>query len=232
MFLLNKEMSALLALEDGSNFEGFAFAGSGETIGEVVFNTGMAGYQEVITDPSYKDQIVAMTYPLVGEVTCSELYLWKDSKPVKGAIPAGKSYKKLRVAVLDSGVKYNILRLLENNGCEVIVVPANSSRSAILAYNQDGVLLSNGPGDPSELPYIVDTARSVVWKLSVFGICLGQQMIGQAICGYTEKLKFGYHVINLPVKNLSTGPLRNNFSKSWFCRCSRIEGQECRKCPH
>ena len=125
--------------------------------------------------------------------------------PHSGKIPGKKPGKKLRVVVLDCGVKYNILRLLENNGCEVIVVPAVSSGSDILAYKPDGVLLSNGPGDPSALPYIVETARSLVGKLPVFGICLGQQIIGQAIGGYTEKLKFGHHGINQPVKNLRTG---------------------------
>jgi len=303
MPLLNKERSALLVLEDGSVFEGFAFAGSGETMGEVVFNTGMTGYQEVITDPSYKGQIVTMTYPLVGnygineedmesagihlegfivkeyqpnpsnwrmrqslksfledqgkiglegidtraltrrlrlsgamkgiistktkdiatllekikaypglvgrdlvwEVSCPKPYLWKNGAPHKGKIPGKKPGKKLRVVVLDCGVKYNILRLLENNGCEVIVLPAVSSGSDILVWEPDGVLLSNGPGDPAALPYIVEAARFVVGKLPVFGICLGQQIIGQAIGGYTEKLKFGHHGINQPVKNLRTG---------------------------
>jgi carbamoyl-phosphate synthase small subunit len=303
MPLLNKNRSALLVLEDGSFFKGFAFAGSGETMGEVVFNTGMTGYQEIITDPSYKGQIVVMTYPLIGnygineedmestgihlegfvvkeyqpnpsnwrmrqslksyledqgkigmegidtraltrrlrisgamkgiistetediaellikiknypglvgrdlvrEVSCPKPYLWKKGAPAGGKIPGKKTGKKLRVVVLDCGVKYNILRLLENNGCEVIVVPAQSSASDILAYKPDGVLLSNGPGDPSCLPYIVETARSLVGKLPVFGICLGQQIIGQAVGGYTEKLKFGHHGINQPVKNLHTG---------------------------
>ena len=303
MPLLNKNRSALLVLEDGSFFEGFAFAGSGETLGEVVFNTGMTGYQEVLTDPSYKGQIVAMTYPLIGnygineedmesagvhlegfvvkeyqqspsnwrmrqslksflegqgkigmegidtraltrrlrlsgamkgiistetrdvaallakiraypglvgrdlvrEVSCPSPYLWKKGVPNSGKIPGKKQGKKLRVVVLDCGVKYNILRLLENSDCEVIVVPAVSSGSDILAYQPDGVLLSNGPGDPSALPYIVETARCVVGKLPVFGICLGQQIIGQALGGYTEKLKFGHHGINQPVKNLRTG---------------------------
>ncbi|MEN6332215.1 MAG: glutamine-hydrolyzing carbamoyl-phosphate synthase small subunit [Smithella sp.] len=303
MPLLNKNRSALLVLEDGSFFEGFAFAGSGETMGEVVFNTGMTGYQEIITDPSYKGQIVTMTYPLIGnygineedmesagihlegfivkeyqpnpsnwrmrqslksfledhgkigmegidtraltrrlrisgamkgiisteteditellekiknypgligrdlvrEVTCAKPYLWKNGVPDKGKIPVKKPTRKLRVVVMDCGVKYNILRLLENNGCQVIVVPAHTSGSDILAYQPDGIMLSNGPGDPSALPYIVETARSLVGKLPVFGICLGQQMIGQAIGGYTEKLKFGHHGINQPVKNLRTG---------------------------
>jgi carbamoyl-phosphate synthase small subunit len=302
MPLLNQKQKALLVLEDGSVFEGFAFAGNGETMGEVVFNTGMTGYQEVITDPSYKGQIVTMTYPLVGnygindedmesagihlegfivkeyqqnpsnwrmkqslksfledygkigiegidtraltrrlrlsgsmkgiistqshdvqsllaqaraypglvgrdlvrEVTCLKPYLWKKGAPHAG-IPAKKPVKKLRVVVLDCGVKYNILRLLENNGCEVLVLPASSSSKDILALKPDGVLLSNGPGDPAALPHIVDAARTVIGQVPVFGICLGHQIIGQAIGGKTCKLKFGHHGINQPVKNVNTG---------------------------
>ena len=303
MPLLNKAPKALLVLEDGNFFEGFAFAGSGETMGEVVFNTGMTGYQEVITDPSYKGQIVAMTYPLVGnyginaedmessgihlegfivkeyqpnpsnwrmrqslksfleehgkigiegidtrpltrrlrlsgamkgiistetknisellekvraypglvgrdlvrEVSCQKSYLWKKGAPSSNKIPSKKPGKKLRVVVLDCGVKYNILRLLEKNGCEVIVVPAFSTGAKILSYHPDGVLLSNGPGDPAALPYIVETSRALIGKLPIFGICLGHQIIGQAIGGYTSKLKFGHHGINQPVKNMDTG---------------------------
>ena len=303
MPLLNKAPKALLVLEDGNFFEGFAFAGSGETMGEVVFNTGMTGYQEVITDPSYKGQIVAMTYPLVGnyginaedmessgihlegfivkeyqpnpsnwrmrqslksfleehgkigiegidtraltrrlrlsgamkgiistetknisellekvrvypglvgrdlvrEVSCQKPYLWKKGAPSPNKIPAKKPGKKLRVIVLDCGVKYNILRLLEKNGCEVIVVPAFSTGTDIMSYKPDGVLLSNGPGDPAALPYIVETSRALIGKLPIFGICLGHQIIGQAIGGYTSKLKFGHHGINQPVKNMDTG---------------------------
>ena len=303
MPLLNKERKALLVLEDGGVFEGFAFAGSGETMGEVVFNTGMTGYQEVITDPSYKGQIVTMTYPLVGnygindedmessgihlegfivkeyqpnpsnwrmrqslksfleehgkigiegidtraltrhlrlsgamkgiistktkdidlllgrvkaypglvgrdlvhEVSCTKPYLWKNGTAHKDKISVTKPGKKLRVVVLDCGVKYNILRLLEKNGCEVIVVPAFSTGADIMSYKPDGVLLSNGPGDPAALPYIVETSRALVGKLPIFGICLGHQIIGQAIGGYTCKLKFGHHGINQPVKNMDTG---------------------------
>jgi carbamoyl-phosphate synthase small subunit len=302
MPLLKKERRALLVLEDGSVFEGSAFAGEGVTMGEVVFNTGMTGYQEVITDPSYKGQIVIMTYPLVGnygindedmesagihldgfivkeyqrnpsnwrmkqslksfledygkigiegidtraltrrlrlsgsmkgiistqsydvqsllaqaraypglvgrdlvrEVSCTAPYIWKKGAP-HASLPAKKPVKKLRVVVLDCGVKYNILRLLESNGCEVLVLPAFSTGAEILALHPDGVLLSNGPGDPAALPYIVDTARTVIGKVPVFGICLGHQIIGQAIGGYTEKLKFGHHGINQPVKNVDTG---------------------------
>jgi carbamoyl-phosphate synthase small subunit len=302
MPLLKKERRALLVLEDGSAFEGTAFAGEGETMGEVVFNTGMTGYQEVITDPSYKGQIVTMTYPLVGnygindedmesagihlegfivkeyqpnpsnwrmkrslksfledygkigiegidtraltrrlrlsgsmkgiistqsndvqsllaqaraypglvgrdlvrEVSCPTPYIWKKGAS-HASLPAQKPVKKLRVVVLDCGVKYNILRLLENNGCEVLVLPAPSTGDEILALQPDGVLLSNGPGDPAALPYIVNTARTIIGKVPVFGICLGHQIIGQAIGGYTEKLKFGHHGINQPVKNADTG---------------------------
>lgn len=303
MPLLSQKRKALLVLEDGSVFEGYAFAGDGETMGEVVFNTGMTGYQEVITDPSYKGQIVAMTYPLTGnygindedmesagihlegfvvkeyqphpsnwrmtrtlksflenyskigiegidtraltrrlrlsgamkgiistkskniksllaqvqeypglvgrdlvqEVSCKTPYLWKSGKVCSEGISSRKSAKKLRVAVLDCGVKYNILRLLEKNGFEVVVLPASSTGAEILGIKPDGVLLSNGPGDPAALPYIVDAARAVIGKVPVFGICLGHQIIGQAIGGYTQKLKFGHHGINQPVKNAETG---------------------------
>lgn len=303
MPLFSKDRKAILVLEDGSLFEGFAFAGNGETLGEVVFNTGMSGYQEVITDPSYRGQIVTMTYPLIGntgindedmesagihlegfivkeyqhnpsnwrmrqtlksfledsgkiglegidtraltrrlrlsgsmkgiistqttnvaellekvgafpglvgrdlvrEVSCRKPYLWSNGAPSKSTIPAKNPSKKLRVVVLDCGVKYNILRLLEKNGCEVVVVPAFATSAQILSYRPDGVLLSNGPGDPSALPYIVQAAREVIGIQPVFGICLGHQIIGQAIGGFTEKLKFGHHGINQPVKNLGTG---------------------------
>ena len=302
MSLINHRKKALLVLEDGSVFEGSAFAGEGEALGEVVFNTGMTGYQEVITDPSYKGQIVAMTYPLVGnygindedmesagihlegfvvkeyqphpsnwrvkrslkdflehhgkigmegidtraltrrlriagamkgiistesqnigallekvraypglvgrdlvrEVTCAAAYTWTEGRVLQG-LPVARTSRRPRVAVLDCGVKYNILRLLEKNGCEVLVLPASSSAEAILALEPDGVLLSNGPGDPAALPYIVETARAILGKVPVFGICLGHQIIGQAVGGKTQKLKFGHHGINQPVKNMATG---------------------------
>lgn len=293
----------MLVLEDGSVFEGSAFAGEGEALGEVVFNTGMTGYQEIVTDPSYKGQIVAMTYPLIGStgvndedmesaglhlegfivreyqshpsnwrmtkslkafledagkigmegldtraltrrlrlsgsmkgiistlsrdipslltkvqnapglvgrdlvrgVSCSKPYRWEKGAPETVSLPVGKSPGKLRVVVLDCGVKYNILRLLELQGCEVIVLPAGATDSQILSCSPDGVLFSNGPGDPAVLPYIVEAARGVIGKTPVFGICLGHQILGQAVGGRTEKLRFGHHGINQPVKNLETG---------------------------
>jgi len=303
MSLFKKNRRALLVLEDGSVFEGSAFAGEGEALGEVVFNTGMTGYQEIVTDPSYKGQIVAMTYPLIGStgvndedmesaglhlegfivreyqshpsnwrmtkslkafledagkigmegldtraltrrlrlsgsmkgiistlsrdipslltkvqnapglvgrdlvrgVSCSKPYRWEKGAPETVSLPVGKSPGKLRVVVLDCGVKYNILRLLELQGCEVIVLPAGATDSQILSCSPDGVLFSNGPGDPAVLPYIVEAARGVIGKTPVFGICLGHQILGQAVGGRTEKLRFGHHGINQPVKNLETG---------------------------
>jgi carbamoyl-phosphate synthase small subunit len=312
---------ALLVLEDGSVYRGNVFAGKGEVLGEVVFNTGMTGYQEILTDPSYKGQIVAMTYPLIGntginpedmesagihlegfivreheeppsnwrsrqslkefleahdklgvegidtraltrrirltgamrgilsteteeidqllrrvraypglvgrdlvqEVTCRQPYVWKDGAPWdmgEGAQTSGLEFQseniniqkqrpdpkvQWRVVVLDCGVKYNILRHLAKRGCEVLVLPATALGAEILALKPDGVLLSNGPGDPAALPYIVGAVRSILGKVPIFGICLGHQILGQAAGGRTVKLKFGHHGINQPVKNCRNG---------------------------
>jgi carbamoyl-phosphate synthase small subunit len=317
MSILRQQRPALLVLEDGSVYRGFAFASSGETLGEVVFNTGMTGYQEIITDPSYKGQLVTMTYPLIGnyginpedmesggihlegfivkeyqpypsnwrsrmslkeflethdklgvegidtraltrrlrlegamrgiistetedierlltrvraypglvgrdlikEVTCKEPYRWKDGAPKSMTLPvqtessvtsAGmegfvEGKRHLRVVVLDCGVKYNILRNLERLCCEVLVLPATATGKEMLSYKPDGILLSNGPGDPAALPYIVEATEQILGKVPIFGICLGHQILGQALGGRTEKLKFGHHGINQPVKNIQTG---------------------------
>ena len=298
--LVGKKQQALLVLEDGTVYRGTAFAGEGEVMGEVVFNTGMTGYQEVLTDPSYKGQIVAMTYPLIGntginaedmesdalhlegfvvreyqdytsnwrsrqtlrsfleshgklgaegidtraltrriritgamrgvlstetddveallgrvraypglvgrdlvkEVSCREPYRWKGGARQK-VISAFSGDR--RVVVLDCGVKFNILRNLERRGCEVFVLPATATGEEILALRPDGVLLSNGPGDPAALPYIVDAVRVLLGKIPIFGICLGHQVLGQAVGGRTAKLKFGHHGINQPTKNCRSG---------------------------
>ena len=307
MSLLTKNRPALLVLEDGSLFRGSAFAGRGEVLGEVVFNTGMTGYQEILTDPSYAGQIVAMTYPLIGNtginpedmesagvhlegficreyqavpsnwrsretlkaflethdklgvegidtraltrrlrlagamrgilttetedldgllqrvrsypglvgrdlvkaVTCNRPYRWQDGRavPLDGPLTAASPAEaaRRRVVVLDCGVKYNILRHLERLGCEVLVVPSRTAARDILACRPDGVLLSNGPGDPAALPDIVATVRELVGNVPLFGICLGHQILGQALGGRTGKLKFGHHGINQPVLNRRTG---------------------------
>ncbi|MGC9323375.1 MAG: glutamine-hydrolyzing carbamoyl-phosphate synthase small subunit [Desulfomonilia bacterium] len=299
---MNRKKSAVLVLEDGSIFRGWVFAGDGTSFGEVVFNTGMTGYQEILTDPSYKEQILVMTYPLIGnygintsdmesarihmegfilreyhdfhsnwracttlrafledngkvgiegidtravtrkirtegamrgvvssavdhvddlleqvraypgligrdivtEVSCSQPYVWNC-----GSISEASSFspkgERFRVVVLDYGVKFNILRSLEQRGCEVIVVPASTSSHDILLLEPDGILLSNGPGDPAPLKNLVETVKDLLGSQPVFGICLGHQILGQALGARTEKLKFGHHGVNQPVKNLKTG---------------------------
>lgn len=282
--------SALLALEDGRTFAGWSFGAEGEAQGEVVFNTSMMGYQEILTDPSYKGQMVCMTYPLIGnygvngeDVESVKPYVegfivkeasrvhsnWRASGDLgsyltrhgivgiegidtraltkhlrvegakKGVISTleldpKKLVKKaqaspglegrdlirevtcaaaydwntqgaLRVAAVDSGIKHNILRHLASRGLHVRVFPATAAADEILAWKPHGLFLSNGPGDPAALPYLVDTARKLVDRMPVFGICLGHQILGQAFGGKTFKLKFGHHGGNQPVIDLRSG---------------------------
>ncbi len=297
-------MKALLVLEDGTIFQGNSFGAQGERYGEVVFNTSLTGYQEILTDPSYKGQIVAMTYPLIGnygtnpkdiesrkpfvegfvvkelsripsnwrstkslndylkenkiigmegidtraltrhirlkgamkavlstkdlsersliekarqskgllgvdlvsEVTCSKTYVWHESKN-----------KKFTVVVLDCGVKFNILRMLQERACKVIVVPASTKAHEILELKPDGLLLSNGPGDPAAVTGVIKTAKALLGKLPIFGICLGQQMLAHAFGGKTYKLKFGHHGANHPVKDLRTGRILITVQNHGFC---------------
>ena len=295
-------MNAILALEDGTTFKGRSFGAAGERFGEVVFNTSMSGYQEVITDPSYKGQIVAMTYPLIGNYgvntddaeSCKPFIEgfvvkeyskiasnWRSQKSLaeylkennivgiegidtrsltlhirqKGAMKAvlstvdpdekslikkaqnspgligrdlvkevicGKPYVwsqkgKFKVVAIDCGIKLNMLRILERKDCQVMVVPATASSSQILKFKPHGLLLSNGPGDPAALPYIVNTVKELLDKLPIFGICLGHQMLGQALGGKTYKLKFGHHGANQPVKDLKTGRISITVQNHGFC---------------
>lgn len=297
-------MEAILALEDGKIFRGKSFGAQGERCGEVVFNTSMTGYQEILTDPSYKGQIVTMTYPLIGNygmnpediesyrpfvegfavkeyskiasnwrakesladylkennilgiegidtrsltlhireagamkavlstVDLDEKNLIEKAKKSPGLIgqdlvkevTSNKKYvwsqekdKGYRVVVIDCGVKYNILRKLLENGCEVMVVPANSDASEILEMKPDGLLLSNGPGDPAAVDYVVETTQRLIERLPIFGICLGHQMLGLALGGKTYKLKFGHHGANHPVKDLKTGRICITVQNHGFC---------------
>lgn len=295
-------MTAILALEDGKIFRGESFGAQGESFGEVVFNTSMAGYQEILTDPSYKGQIVAMTYPLIGNYGVNEndaesckpfaeglvvkeyskiASSWRSQKTlgeylkennilgiegidtrgltlhireagamkavlstvdfdekrlvkkaqdspslvgidlVKEVIP-DKPYEwnkkgKYKVVVLDCGVKFNILRMLAKNNCRVIVVPAKASSSEIMGLKPDGLLLSNGPGDPAAVDYVIKTVRELLGKVPMFGICLGQQMLGLALGGRTYKLKFGHHGGNHPVKDSKTGKVFITAQNHGFC---------------
>jgi carbamoyl-phosphate synthase small subunit len=307
-------MRALLALEDGKYFEGESFGAAGTRVGEICFNTAMTGYQEVLTDPSYRGQIVAMTYPLIGnyginsldqesqsphvrgfvieelseapsnwrsemslddylkeyeipgvqgidtraltrhlrtrgamkaclttekmsteqavqravdgegvigmdyvkEVSTPEIYQWDPddrlSQPWSIANGNGDSKPKLptirfRIVAYDYGIKQNILRLLRQKGFGVAVVPASTTAEQALAQNPDGIFLSNGPGDPSALPYAHKTVRDLMGKKPIFGICLGHQILGFAFGGSTFKLKFGHRGANQPVKDLKTGKI-------------------------
>lgn len=311
-------MKAILALEDGTVFHGQAFGARATACGEVCFNTSMTGYQEILTDPSYKGQIVTMTYPLIGnygvntqdveswrphvagfvvrelspvvsnwradsslheylekngipgiqgidtraltkrlrvggalkgvistepmtdeqavktardwpglvgkdyvqEVTHPEPFLWdpKDEQSaafdlVRGIAAAdARQVRKplppadIPIVAYDFGMKYNILRRLRQRGFKVQVVPATTPASEVLKYKPAGIFLSNGPGDPSALGYAVQSVNELVKTgIPIFGICLGHQILGQALGGKTFKLKFGHRGGNQPVKDLESG---------------------------
>ncbi|ADJ27509.1 glutamine-hydrolyzing carbamoyl-phosphate synthase small subunit [Nitrosococcus watsonii] len=299
---------ALLALEDGSVFRGTAIGCQGQTVGEVVFNTAMTGYQEILTDPSYCQQIVTLTYPHVGNVGANSedqesdrVYAsglairdysfavsnWRAREPLgaflarhqvvaiadidtrrltrhlrqhgalngcimagegideaealvqarafpglKGmdlaqavttdasygwsegswrleqtAFAAGKKIKeRFHVVVYDFGVKRNILRMLVDRGCRVTVVPAKTSAKEALALSPDGIVLSNGPGDPDPCGYAITAIQEFLAQpIPLFGICLGHQLLALASGATTVKLKFGHHGANHPVQDLATG---------------------------
>jgi carbamoyl-phosphate synthase small subunit len=294
-------MEGYLVIEDGTVLVGEAFGAGGESYGEMVFNTSMTGYQEVLYDPSYKGQIVIMTYPLIGnygvnneDVESSRLHLeglvvkeksrvysnWRATKPLdlllyeqgvigiegidtrgvtillreKGALKAGlftgkgspermvdkvrssrsivgvdlvkevvdrpyvwSDKGKHKVVVLDCGVKYNTLRLLAERNMKVVVLPAGTPWQEIVKEEPDGILVSNGPGDPSAVPYIVENLSNLIERYPVFGICFGIQIISQVFGGKTYKLKFGHHGANHPVKDIKTGKIYITVQNHSFC---------------
>jgi carbamoyl-phosphate synthase small subunit len=298
----NEDLKAKLLLEDGTVFTGLCFGARGTRCGEVVFNTSMTGYQEILTDPSYKGQIVAMTYPLIGnygineeDIESRKIFLegflirelspipsnWRSKKSLaeylkenniigiedidtryltrhirlQGAMKAVISTEdlnekrllkkvrasqglvgvdlvkevmsnkvqywnksgKYKVVVIDCGTKFNILRELAKRDCKVIVVPATITSGRILAMEPDGVLLSNGPGDPAAVKYVIRTAKELIGKVPIFGICLGQQILGLALGGRTYKLKFGHHGANHPVKDLRSNKVSITVQNHGFC---------------
>jgi carbamoyl-phosphate synthase small subunit len=294
---------ALLVLRDGRVFRGEALGAEGETSGEVIFNTAMSGYQEILTDPSYRGQVVTMTYPMIGNYGCNEEDVesrrpWVNGFIVKEASAYPSSWRgrvslaaylkthgivglqgidtraltrhlrdhgsqdgiissvepdvdrlrararalphivgrdlvrevtvdtpfgwsegewrrergyvtppppRFTVVAYDAGIKLNILRQLRSLGCEVTVVPADTPAAGVLERKPDGVFLSNGPGDPEGVPYLVESVRGLIGKVPLFGICLGHQIIGLAAGGRTYKLPFGHHGANHPVRDLATG---------------------------
>ena len=278
-------MNAKLILENGMVFEGNAFGYLSDSVGEVVFTTGMTGYQEVLTDPSYYGQIVTMTYPLIGNYGVNLEDVESNSPKVRGFIVREKcsfpsnfrcemdldNYLKqnkivglegidtraltkvLRnngtmkgiivvdeigrkdvndritaysnkeavknvttdkvytiegngkhVAVMDFGIKTNILRCFKKRGCKLTVFPADAKAEDILAINPDLVFLSNGPGDPQDVPKSIENIKKLIGKKPIVGICLGHQLLTLALGGTTTKLKFGHRGCNHPVKDLET----------------------------
>ena len=308
-------MKAILLLEDGTVFEGNSFGAKGQKCGEVVFNTSMTGYQEILTDPSYNEQIITMTYPLIGNygtnnrdlesrkvfasgfivkencpypsnwrsktslgeylkknnvvglegidtrklvkhirtkgamrgiisstdlninklrgklrnypglvgrdivknITTRKTYIWNDGVVDVLTGSELRSEKKYKVVAFDFGIKHNILRLLCSHGCNVKVVPADTSAKQVLNQKPDGIFLSNGPGDPAPLSYAIETVKNLLGKLPVFGICLGHQLLALALGGQTYKLKFGHRGANHPVKNLLTGAVEITTQNHGFC---------------
>ncbi|WP_394956054.1 glutamine-hydrolyzing carbamoyl-phosphate synthase small subunit [Scardovia wiggsiae] len=280
-------MERLLVLEDGTIYRGFAFGSDIFRIGELVFNTSMTGYQEIITDNSYCGQIITMTYPLIGNYGingddneslepalfglavrdyCPEPNNWRSRetldqylkqksipgiygidtrvltlkireagtmkaamaaadadtdtlvsllrsadylhdqvKRVSTARPFPVPNRGHKVVLMDFGEKLGIIRELSKRNCDLIVVPWNTDAEQIMEYRPDGVMLSNGPGDPADIPEAIDTVRRLLGQVSIFGICLGHQLISLACGARTFKMKFGHRGSNHPVKNLSTG---------------------------
>jgi carbamoyl-phosphate synthase small subunit len=308
--LLPAKPSAVLALADGTLFHGHSIGAAGQSAGEVVFNTSMTGYQEILSDPSYSRQIVTLTYPHIGNtgwndedlesqkvfaaglvvkdvprrmsnfratttleaallregvvaiagidtrrltrhlrthgaqngcivaasafalsasevesaiqraraepsmsgldlakvVTTRDTHIWRQTAWVLGEGMGELTKPSFRVVAYDFGVKHNILRLLASRGCEVTVVPGQTSAAQALNLKPDGIFLSNGPGDPEPCTYAIDAARSLMDSgIPCFGICLGHQIMALAAGARTFKMKFGHHGANHPVKDLDTG---------------------------
>ena len=315
-------MNAILALEDGTWFKGVSAGATGETSGEVVFNTSMTGYQEVLTDPSYAGQIVTMTAPQIGnygvagtdaesgkpqvagfvmrdpspvssnwraqgtlrdyltrhhivaigdvdtraltkklrsggvmrgmiatgsvdpqelverarrithmegsdlvkDVTCAEAYDFETSLADEvseasfGVTPLRRAKRPLKVAAYDFGIKLNILRRLAAHGCKVRVFPASTPASEVLAWEPDGIFLSNGPGDPAAVTYAIASVKELAnADVPMFGICLGHQLMGLALGAKTYKLKFGHRGGNHPVKQLDSGAIEITAQNHGFC---------------
>src|SRR5947209_292315 len=209
-------MQAILALEDGRIFSGRGHGAKGECYGEVVFNTSITGYQEIFTDPSYAGQIVILTNPQIGNYGTSTEDNEADRPYIEGLVvrefsPIASNWRSDAAAntflakagiPIASGLDTRALvRHLVQVGCRVTVVPSLTSAEDVLALNPDGVFLSNGPGDPEPLQAQVANIRKLIGKKPIFGICLGNQLLGLAVGGKTYKLKFGHRGANHPVRN-------------------------------
>ena len=286
-----KPFTKKIVLENGREFYGYGFGADCEAVHEIVFNTSMVGYQEIISDPSYTGQMVVMTYPLIGNYgTAEEDYESKfpsigglivreyndipsnfrytrtlhevfeelsipgisgiDTRALTRIIrdegsqkvmitdastPLDEALERIRacelphdqvsrvsckkrwfsrtpnhrfdVVAIDCGIKYNIIRCLNAKGCNVTVVPFDASVEEILAFRPDGIFLSNGPGDPTDVEPVIEKVRRLRGRLPIFGICMGHQMVALAYGARTFKMKFGHRGGNHPVKRLETGKI-------------------------
>lgn len=286
-----KPYNKKIVLENGMEFYGWGFGADKEAINEIVFNTSMVGYQEIISDPSYTDQMVCMTYPLIGNYgmtdedyetklptmgglivreyndlpsnfrytkTLSEVLDEYDIPAISGvdtrkitriirdegsqkvmicdaSYPLEEAVKKVReyviptdmvsrvsckkrwysrtpnhkydVVAIDCGMKLNIVRKLNEKGCNVTVVPYDTTAEEIMKMNPDGLFLSNGPGNPEDVQPVINVVKKLEGKLPIFGICLGHQMISLALGAKTFKMKFGHRGGNHPVMNIETGKI-------------------------
>ena len=286
-----REFDRKIVLEDGSEYAGFGFGYNTDRVCEIVFNTSMVGYQEIVSDPSYTYQMVTMTYPLIGNYgitdedyetkvptigglivreyndnpsnfrytkTLSEI-LEENHIPAISGVDTRKITRSIRdrgsrkvlitsidtphedameilrnteiphdavskvssrkkwysrtanhsfnVVAVDCGIKLNIIRSLNRCGCNVTIVPWNTTAQEVMAMHPDGVFLSNGPGDPEDVTPVIQLVRELRGRVPIFGICLGHQLISLAYGAKTYKLKFGHRGGNHPVKNLLTGKI-------------------------
>lgn len=284
-------MHAVVALADGTVFQGRSFGANGESCGEMVFNTSMTGYQEILTDPSYAGQMVTMTYPLIGNYGINpednessrphvRAFIVKESSRIPSnwrstqslpdylreyqiigiegidtreltrrvrihgvmnavvstddldpdslitkaqswdglegvdlvqevtcleSFEAGPIDARYHVVAFDFGIKQNIVNKLVDAGCRVTVVPATTTAEEALAYEPDGIFLSNGPGDPRPLKYAIETCKQLIGKRPIFGICLGHEILGIALGATIFRLKFGHRGANQPIKDNTSG---------------------------
>lgn len=306
-----KPYNKKIVLENGCEFYGWGFGADKESINELVFNTSMVGYQEIVSDPSYTDQMVCMTYPLIGNYgmtdedyetkiptmgglivreyndlpsnfrytkTLSEVLdeysipgisgvdtrkitrIIRDegsqkvivtdaSTPYEEALAKVKAYKiptdmvsrvsckkrwysrtpnhKYDVVAIDCGIKLNIIRKLNEKGCNVAVVPYNTTAEEIMKMRPDGLFLSNGPGNPEDVTTVINVVKELKGKLPIFGICLGHQMISLALGAKTFKMKFGHRGGNHPVMNLETGKIEiTSQNHSYAVDADSLKGTE------
>ena len=304
-----KTFNRKLILEDGSEYMGYSFGAVNQRVCEIVFNTSMVGYQEIVSDPSYTDQMVCMTYPLIGNYgitdddyesknisigglivrdyndmpsnfrytkTLSELLEENDIPAITGIdtrkltrsirdigarrgiitdpatsaeegmdiiektpVPhdavsrvtckkkwySRTSNHRFNVVAVDCGIKLNIVRELNRFGCNVTIVPFDTTAEEIEFMNPDGVFLSNGPGDPEDVVPVIETVKKLRGKYPIFGICLGHQIISLAYGAQTYKLKFGHRGGNHPVKNLATGKIEiTSQNHSYAVKTDSVEG--------